>query len=433
MRVLADHNIPLAEDFFSTVGAVETLPASMISSERLSDADILLVRSVTSVNDALLDGSRVQFVGSATSGTDHVDLEYLRDRGIGFAHASGANADSVVEYVLAALLHQCVCREQPPREQTVGLIGCGNIGGRLARRLPALEFRIRCCDPFLADAGAQDARAAQSPISGAPTGGPAGAPAHAPEFLPLDDVLSSSDVVTLHVPLHGPPHATRHLLDASALDTMRPGALLINTSRGAVVDSGALMSALAGGSLAGAVLDVWENEPAPEANLIRRAALATPHIAGYSYDGKVAGTRMLYEAVCRHFDVDVNDGAVDANGAAANGGADVSEEAGRSGTAAVRESAALHLSPPDPTLPPAEAIHWLIQQMYDIAADDRRMRPLAELPDEERRRAFIELRRQYPRRRTFSRFSLDPETLPAELHRAVYQGLGIQKTRDTTR
>jgi erythronate-4-phosphate dehydrogenase len=350
-------------------------------------ADVLLVRSVTPVGPALLGGTDLVFVGSATIGTDHVDRAYLRAQGIPFAHAPGSNADSVADYVVAALLELARRRGGSLEERTVGIVGCGNIGGRLARRLPALGMEVLRNDP-------PRARAAD-----------AGGTAHS--FMSLDTVLGAADVVTLHVPLkESGPDPTRHLVDAAFLDRLSDGAWLLNTSRGAVVDGGALLAARRRGDVAAAVLDVWENEPSPDPALIEAVDLATPHIAGYAYDGKVRGTEMLYEALC------------EALGA----------EARWAGTDAIRPASAdaLRCRAPDPRLSPTEWRFELARQAYDPAVDDASLRDLADLGPDARGKAFAQLRAGYRRRREMQQHTVPATAVPAEHEQAVTEGLAMQ-------
>lgn len=387
MRILADENISCAREAFSTLGTVSTMPGRAMQPVDVREADVLLVRSVTHVGPELLDGSDVQFVGSATIGTDHVDRAYLRERGIAFAHAPASNADSVADYVVAALLHLAVRKRVRLRRQTVGIVGCGNIGGRLARRLSGLGLRVLCNDPPLAER----AEAAGEP--------------HA--FTPLDTVLDSADIVTLHVPLtETGPYATHHLFDAAALRRMQPGAWLLNTSRGAVVDNAALKAVLQEGSLAAAALDVWEHEPTPDVALLRRVDLATPHIAGYAYDGKICGTAMLYDALATHLGVpatwDPDPALRPADGTP------------------------LVATPPDPALPRTDALHHVARSMYDIAAEDARLRRIVDRPPAARGAYFSRLRKEYPRRRTFSRFSTPGSAVSEALCSAIEQGLTVR-------
>lgn len=389
MQILADENIPFVEEAFGTIGLVRTLPGRRITPADLASTDVLLVRSVTPVNAALLAGSPVRFVGSATIGTDHIDLDYLEDQEIAFAHAPGSNAESVVEYVLAALYALARRQGRPVRGQTLGVVGCGNIGGWLVQRVPALGLEVLRCDPPLAEAAERAGR----PHS----------------YRPMAEVLAAADIVTLHVPLtRTGPHATHHLLNHDTLRQMKPEAWLLNSSRGAVVDNAALRAVLEDGHLGATALDVWEGEPEPDGALMRQVDLATPHIAGYSYDGKVNGTIMLYEAVTAHF------------GLAADWTAEVERAAGPEDR--------LDLVPPEAVQPEVDWMHDLIRQMYDIEADDARLRKLLDLPAEERGAYFTALRKQYPRRRTFALHTQPEAATPATYRTAVAEGLRVQLT-----
>jgi erythronate-4-phosphate dehydrogenase len=338
------------------------------------------------VGEALLRGSAVRFVGSATIGTDHVDRAYLLANDVAFAHAPGSNAQSVVEYVLAALLAVATGEDNAFRNRTVGVVGCGHIGGRLAARLPALGLRVLRCDPPLADAAEAEGRSHN--------------------FVPLATVLADADIVTLHPPLtRTGPHPSFHLIGADELAAMKPNALLVNASRGAVVDNAALREALEEGQIGGAVLDVWEGEPTPDPDLLRRTRLATPHIAGYSFDGKVQGTAMLYDALVAWLDTP---STWDADAVLAADGL-------------------LPLRPPK-----GEGdIAWLdalVRQAYDIRADDARMREILSLPEEEQGTAFHRLRKTYPRRRAWEHHAIDADAVPPGLRTAVAEGLGFTLT-----
>lgn len=363
------------------------MPGREMDTADVAAADVLLVRSVTPVGPELLDGTSLRFVGSATIGTDHVDRGYLRAQGIPFAHAPGSNADSVADYVVAALLGLARRRGSLLKERTVGIVGCGNIGGRLARRLSALGMDVLRNDP-------PRARAAEAEEKG-----------HA--FVSLDTVLGAADVVTLHVPLKASgPDPTHHLVDAAFLDRLRDGAWVLNTSRGAVVDGDALLAARRRGDVAAAVLDVWENEPSPDPALIEAVDLATPHVAGYAYDGKVRGTEMLYEALC------------DALGA----------EAQWTGTDATRPASAdaLRCRAPDPRLSVSEWRFELARQAYDPMVDDASLRNLVELESGVRGEAFAQLRGGYRRRREMQQHTVPRAAVPAAHERAVTEGLKIQ-------
>ena len=390
MRILADENIPLVTDAFGALGDVRTMAGRAVQPADVREVDVLLVRSVTSVGPELLEGSDVRFVGSATIGTDHIDRAYLRKRGIAFAHAPASNANSVADYVIAALLKLAVRSRTTLRGKTIGIVGCGNIGGRLARRLPPLGLRVLKNDP---------PRAEQAEATG-----------EAHDFVPLDNVLAAADIITLHVPLtRTEAHATHHLFDAPTLRRMQTGAWLINTARGAVVDNSALEAVLAEGHLGAVALDVWENEPTPDVELLQRADLATPHIAGYAYDGKVRGTAMLYDALTEHLGVP----------AIWNAEAALRPDDGKP----------LVATPSDPALPATDALHHIVRSMYDLAADDARLRQIVDHPLAERGAYFSRLRKEYPRRREFSRFMMPCSAVFGAYHRAVADGLGVQMAR----
>ncbi len=390
MRIVADENIPFVQEAFGSLGAVHLMSGRSISPEILRDAEVLLVRSVTRVDSSLLEGSAVRFVGSATIGTDHVDAAYLRDRGIPFAHAPGSNAESVVEYVIAALLHLAVSRNQPLRGKTVGIVGCGNIGGRLAERLPALGLTVLKNDPPL-----QHLRERE----GKPR-----------DYIGLDDLLEASDIVTLHVPLTASgPYPTRRLMDDERLGRMRSGAWLLNSCRGAVVSGAALSRQIAGRRTGAVVLDVWEGEPEPDPLLVERVDLGTPHIAGYSYDGKVQGTVMLYDALTDYLRMPRQWNA---------------EEILRPGAGDHPRLAA----PDDAAGDETTWLAALVRQMYPISEDDRRFRGYLEVPAERRSAFFNELRKTYPRRRAFSRHRLPASETPEPYRIAVQEGLRVELT-----
>jgi erythronate-4-phosphate dehydrogenase len=265
LRIVADANIPYLHDAFGALGEVVTLPSRELGREQVRDADLLLVRSTVKVNAALLAGSRVRFVATATIGIDHLDTAYLDGAAIAWASAPGSNADSVVQWFAAALL---AARVAGLAGRQLGIVGVGNVGRRIERLWRALDVAppLLCDPPRARDEGGDG-------------------------FVALDDILSRCDLVTVHVPLtRGGQDATFHLVDARRL---RTDAILINACRGEVFDS---ESALAVDNPL--LLDVFEKEPAPDPRLVARAAVATPHIAGHSLDGKANGTKMIYDAAC---------------------------------------------------------------------------------------------------------------------------------------
>lgn len=269
MKIVADENIAYAKHFFAQFGELVLLAGRSISAADVRDADVLLVRSVTSVNRALLENSAVKFVGSCTIGTDHVDVSYLEQAGIRFAFAPGCNAQAVVEYVLAALEGLQV----DLRAARVGVVGCGNVGGRLLRCLHKRGVNAVGNDPFLANSD-----------------------------LPLVNLeeMMQCDVICLHTPLtKNGAHPTLHLFDKTRIEQLKTGAVLLNAGRGAVIDNAALLQRLEQRQDLHVVLDVWENEPAINGDLLAQVAIGTPHIAGYSAEGKLRGTEMVYAALCK--------------------------------------------------------------------------------------------------------------------------------------
>jgi erythronate-4-phosphate dehydrogenase len=355
MKIIADENIPAVAQAFGTLGAVTLLPGRDLRAQDVRAADVLLVRSVTRVGRELLEGSSVRFVGSATIGFDHVDRDYLQSRAIGFATAPGSNATSAAEYVVSALLALGEREGFPLAGRTVGIVGCGNVGSRVRERLAALGCDCLVNDPPLRERGVDD------------------------DFVGLDDLLQA-DIISLHVPLErAGRHPTRHLFNEAVLRRMKPGAVLINTSRGAVVDNAALGALLASRRDLRVVLDVWEGEPAIDTVLLEKVALGTAHIAGYSLDGKLRGTEMIYRAACDYL-----------------------------GCAPRWDAAAV--------LPPVNSLDLrgsaggdeldrlrdAVFRIYDIRADDERLRGLMKLPPVERPAGFDRLRKEYPVRREFA-------------------------------
>ncbi|WP_137885483.1 4-phosphoerythronate dehydrogenase PdxB [Pseudomonas sp. 2FE] len=352
MRILADENIPLLDEFFAGFGEIRRLPGRAFDRAAVADADVLLVRSVTEVNRALLHGSRVRFVGTCTIGTDHLDLDYFAEAGIGWARAPGCNARGVVDYVLGSLLSLAEVRGVELATRTYGVVGAGQVGGRLVEVLRALGWRVLVCDP---------------PRQAAEGG----------DYVSLDEILVECDVLSLHTPLtYASAQPTYHLLDAERLVRLKPGAWLINASRGAVVDNAALRQLLAQRMDLEAVLDVWEAEPEVDVELAELCLIATPHIAGYSLDGKLRGTAQIYQALCAYL-----------------------------GLAPSVELDEL-LPPPwltelglDAATDPSWALGLLCRAVYDPRRDDAEFRRSLVGSAAARRAGFDALRKYYPARR----------------------------------
>ncbi|MEZ1316939.1 4-phosphoerythronate dehydrogenase PdxB [Pseudomonas fluorescens] len=274
MLIVADENIPLLDAFFEGFGEIRRVAGRSIDRATVEQADVLLVRSVTNVNRALLEGSKVRFVGTCTIGTDHLDLDYFEQAGITWSSAPGCNARGVVDYVLGSLLTLADIEGADLTQRTYGVVGAGEVGGRLVKVLRGLGWNVRVCDP----------------PRQASEGG---------DFVSLEQIIEQCDVISLHTPLTRQGEgATWHLFDQRRLNQLKPGAWLINASRGPVVDNAALREVLLEREDLQAVLDVWEAEPEVDVALAELCVLATPHIAGYSLDGKQRGTAQIYQAFC---------------------------------------------------------------------------------------------------------------------------------------
>lgn len=349
LNILADENIPAVEQAFGNLGQVRTTSGRAMTADDCRDKDILLVRSVTKVDETLLRGSQVQFVASATIGEDHVDKAYLKANGIGFASAPGCNADAASEYVVTQLmaLHKQGIFDFQGKQ--AGIIGHGNVGSRVSAKFKALGIECLINDP------PRQARGA------------------AGDYHALD-ALMDCDLITLHVPMERQgPHPTYHLINADVLARLKPGALIINTSRGAVIDNRALLEHLKARQRP-VVLDVWEGEPMINLELLGRVQGASPHVAGYSLEGRLRGTEMIYRAVCTHLGLRPSWSPWEA--LETPGGVDVPE----SGT----------------TL---EQTRELILQCHDPEHDMESLKALHRLNDKARGRHFDQLRKNYPLRR----------------------------------
>ena len=348
MHLVADENIPLLDEFFAAFGSLRRLPGRGITAADVRDADLLLVRSVTQVNRALLEGSRVRFVGTCTIGTDHLDLDYFAAAGIAWSSAPGCNARGVVDYVLGSVLTLAEREGADPAARVYGVVGAGQVGGRLVNLLRGLGWQVRVCDP---------------PRQAAEGG----------DFVSLERIIEECDVISLHTPLDA---STRHLFDAARLAALRAGTWLINASRGAVVDIAALRSLLPQRSDLKAVLDVWEGEPQADAELAALCQLATPHIAGYSLDGKLRGTAQIYQACCRALGV--------------------AEQVSLADLLPAPWLSELSI---DGSADPAWALASICRAVYDPRRDDADCRRSLVGDADTRRAGFDRLRKHYPMRR----------------------------------
>lgn len=283
MKIYYEDSMPYAAEFFSELGDCEVFSHKKISPEILADADVLLVRSTTKVNEQLLaKNTQIQFVATATAGTDHVDQNYLASQSIPFISAGGCNAVAVAEYVLSAMLVMGKRLDWKLEDKTVGIVGAGHVGSALSRILTVLGIKHQLCDPPLADA--DDKR----------------------EFVSMHEIMQC-DVISLHVPwVKDGPYPTQDLFDKTRLAALKDNQLLINACRGEVLNNQAALDLFEQGKSLNIVLDVWENEPNINLDLIPHVALTTAHIAGHTIEGKARGTEMLYLALCKHLGIAAN-------------------------------------------------------------------------------------------------------------------------------
>jgi erythronate-4-phosphate dehydrogenase len=280
MKIVADDNIPFLKGVLDPYAEVVYLPGKAITRKIVSDADALLVRTRTKCTEDLIKGSKVSFIGTATIGFDHIDTQFCEKSGIIWTNAAGCNSLSVQQYIAAALLKMASEFRFSLKGRTIGIVGIGNVGSKIAKLAELLGMNILLNDP---------PRAREE-------GGK--------QFVSLSTVLLESDIVTIHVPLKVVgENSTWHLINEKSFKKMKKGTWFFNTSRGEVTETAALKKILSAGKLGGTVLDVWENEPDIDIDLMAKTFLSTPHIAGYSTDGKANGTSMVVNSLCRHFNL----------------------------------------------------------------------------------------------------------------------------------
>ena len=281
MKIVVDDKIPyIRETICQLADEVVFLSGAAITADDVRDADVLVVRTRTRCNRQLLEGSKVQLVVTATIGYDHIDTQWLDAAGIRWTNCPGCNSGSVAQYVECALLLLEQQKGLPLRQSTIGIVGCGHVGSKVKAVAERLGMRVLVCDPPLASH--------LSPLTS--------------HFVSLDEIERDCDVITFHVPLTKEgDHPTWHLADDDFFHRLSRVPYIINTSRGEVVDNKVLLQALEDGRIRDAVIDVWENEPHPDAALLKKVFIGTPHIAGYSADGKVNADNMVINAICQQF------------------------------------------------------------------------------------------------------------------------------------
>ena len=283
MKVVIDHKIPYIKETIEKIAdEVVFLPGHAFTREVVKDADALIVRTRTHCTRELLEGSQVKFIATATIGYDHIDVDYCREAGITWTNCPGCNAGSVEQYVHSVLLLLEREKGLELEKSTIGIVGVGHVGSRVKRMAESLGMRVLLNDPPRADKGEQG-------------------------FVDLGTIARECDVITFHTPLNREgTYATYHLVDEDFLFSLKRTPYIINSSRGEVVDTASLLAALSAGKVKDAIIDTWEYEPNISRELMEVALISTPHIAGYSADGKANATRMSLEALCEFFGMEKN-------------------------------------------------------------------------------------------------------------------------------
>ena len=379
MKIIADANIPHVAECFSSIGEVQTIGGREITKDIVADADILLVRSITPVFADLLTGSNVRFVATATIGFDHVDVDFLRHNSIGFASAPGSNANSAAEYVIAAILEIAQKHNITLDGKSIGVIGVGNVGSKVAKKCKELGMKVLLNDP--------------------------------PLYRQTDDVkyvqlqdLYDCDFITFHTPLtFDGIDKTYHLADENFFKSLKEGCVFINASRGAVADSKPLEEAINTKRLKAVALDVWENEPKIDTNLLKKVDIGSPHIAGYSLDGKIAGLIMIYNSVCEFFGIkpehDIHDFLPEP------------------------EVKTIEIS--DESQDEQTIIHNTVSKVYSIKRDDENLRKIPNEPAESVGKFFDQLRKNYPVRREFQNTRVVVKDINTSLAKKLH-GIGFK-------
>jgi erythronate-4-phosphate dehydrogenase len=367
LSIVADQQILFAEEAFSSFGKIKLVDGRSIDQATLKNADILLVRSVTRVNEALLKDTNISFVGSATSGIDHIDTDYLKQSERRFSHAPGSNARSVAEYVLSSLYAAAEYHDFDLANKTVGIIGCGQVGSRVKRFMESLGVECLLNDPPLAEQTSTGA------------------------YVDLERI-ADADIITIHVPLTTEgKYPSNQLVNKAFLDRLKSDVILINTARGEVVDESALLSFKESNPNAKLILDVWCNEPKINIDIFQQAFIGTPHIAGYSYDGKLKATKILAAALA---------------------------------LATSRKSSDARLLGSEIEADTIEyddenAIQLAVMHAYDVRSDAIALKELINMECEDRGGYFDSLRKNYPIRREFTHRRINTKKMGHEMNQQL--------------
>ncbi len=375
MKFIADKEIPYIKEAFSTIGTVESVAGSDINNRIIQSADGLIIRTITKINSQTLQNSHIRFVGTATSGTDHIDQIYLKQNNIHFTSAHGCNATAVAEFVINALFRYADKKNVSLQSLVLGIIGVGKAGTALKSKAESLGISCLLNDP------------------------PVKEKTKSKKYLSLQDLITQSDILSLHVPYTTDgKHPTLHLIDESVFEKMKPNTVIINTSRGGVIKEEALLKFQH--KFQGLILDVWENEPNINLDVLEIADIATPHIAGYSIQGKIRATEMVYQTACR-----------------------LLKKKQTWDVGKVKENTQKHIICLNPS---HSSIIDVLTQSYDIYRDDQSMRKLFSHPDP--RICFRNLRNNYIFRHEFSMCRIKNQSSLPMASRSLLSKMGFPMT-----
>jgi len=372
MKIVADNKIPYLKGVLEPYAEVVYKPGPEISNGDVRDADALIIRTRTKCDEELLKGSHVKFIATATIGFDHIDREYCRKNNISWTNAPGCNASSVQQYIASVLATLGSSISSIPEKPVIGIVGVGNVGSKVEKLARILGMDVLLNDPprERAEGGTQ--------------------------WSTFREIQENADIITFHVPLISEGRdKTYHMAGREVLDRIHQDTVLINTSRGEVVDNAALKQALNNGQIKTAILDVWENEPEIDRELLNLVKLGTPHIAGYSRDGKANGTAQSVRAVSRFFGLGLDDWYP--------------------GDVEPPQNPVIQLS--DQDIRPREAVYNAIKATYDVSEDDERLR---RNPEE-----FEKQRGNYPIRREFNAYTLSANSNLSDHTWQKLQALGF--------
>ncbi len=377
IKIVADNKIPFLKGVLDEIAEVHYIPGRKIGHEHVKDADALIVRTRTKCDEHLLEGTPVKYIATATIGYDHLDIDYLKKKQITWGNAPGCNSGSVMQYVASSLAYITGKTGRPFKNLTMGIIGAGHVGRKVERLARLMGMNVLLNDP------PRERKEGRN------------------SFTDLELLLAESDIVTLHVPLNKSGRdKTLHMASHNFLSKMKKGAWLVNTSRGEVLNTGAVRESLLNEHTAGTILDVWENEPDIDRGLLELSDIGTPHIAGYSMDGKANGTAQSVRAISRFFGLGMDDWYPES----------------------IPSPSGSILQIENSLLSPEQLAKIVFYHTYDILADSYRLKANPEY--------FEKLRDNYPPRREFGAFSVKFND-PADRNIEILQSLGFKLLNNT--